>query len=103
MLTYHEAVQRILSLGESWGVPSEARLFLVEKRRIELLPAGEIEGMDGDASVYSPMDMGDGAEGEQAPPLTETLVWIGEFTHQSRTWELAVDERGELVRLRKSR
>ena len=102
MLTYREAVQRILDLGTSWGVPSDAGLFLVEKRRIELLPAGGIEGMEIDNYVSSPKDGGDGGE-QQVPPPTETLVWIGEFTHSSRTWELAVDEHGVLVRLRKSR
>ena len=72
------------------GVPAEARLSFLEKRWIEL----------GDDEVH-PARLP--ANDDSPSPHTDRLVWIGKYSRMSSTWELALDEVGTLVRLRKAR
>jgi hypothetical protein len=92
MLTYSEAVRRFRDLRSGLAIPDDADFFSVEKRHIEQMPTGEIEGRDGEPSP---------AESESG--IASRLAWVAEFTRDFLFWEVALDDRGDLVRLRKSR
>lgn len=72
------------------GVPVGARFSFLEKRWIELA----------DDEVH-PAQLT--ASDDSLSLRTDRLVWVGKYSHMSSTWELALDEAGTLVRLRKSR
>lgn len=117
MLTSKEAVTRLDYYRNSLGIPAQAKLSLLEKRLIELADRNEIEAV---IPMPAPADEADDdgheteaietaaasveEEGEQAIPVyTERLAWVGKYVHQIFFWELALDETGTLIRLRKSR
>lgn len=131
MLNANDAVARLEAYRQSLGIPAQAVLAFLEKRSIELADRDEIEpvlpvpvpGAEVDAGADADAD-GDAApqtteavraaaeaavEGElqgkaPSPPVyTETLAWVGRFTYRIFFWELALDGRGDLIRLRKSR
>lgn len=99
MLTYQESVRRFKELGLQLNLPPDADFFSVEKRQIELLSTGEIEAMVG---APTPPDS-ETPDPEGEPGIRECLAWVAEFTRGFQFWELAIDARGDLVRLRKSR
>lgn len=92
MLTYQEAVQRFKDLKAGLKIPDDADFFSVEKRLIEQMPSGEIEGRE-EAPAPAASEAG----------ITARLAWVAEFTRDFLFWEVAIDGRGDLVRLRKSR
>jgi hypothetical protein len=55
------------------------------------------------AATPAPAAGVDAAKEPSPPAYTETLAWVGRFTYQIFFWELALDEDGDLIRLRKSR
>jgi hypothetical protein len=92
MLAYPEAVRRFQDLRSGLKIPDDAEFFSVEKRHIEQLPSGEIEGRE---EAPTP--------GASEADVTARPAWVAEFTKDFLFWEVAIDGRGDLVRLRKSR
>lgn len=104
MLTYQESVQRFNDLKIQLGIPKDADFSFVEKRHIEQAPSGEIEGMQSGGPEADPDLAGEGPDGAvSAPLITERVAWVGEFGLGFMFWELAIDSKGRLIRLRKSR
>lgn len=87
MISATQATIRLEEVRSDLGIPEQAELVFVEKRIIELESAtGEVETALGADPVYA-----------------NQLAWIGKFTMRISFWEVAVDDRGSLIRLRKSR
>jgi hypothetical protein len=90
MISAHEALERMDRVRDEAGVPAGATFSFLEKRWIEL--------DDDEVHPARPASADD-----TVSPRADRLVWVGKYSHMSSTWELALDETGILVRLRKSR
>ncbi len=104
-------------------IPAQATLAYVERRCIELASYGELETLAPVAGASSSTDpapssdeameiVPETAAGEDAdagvdatgrPTYTEATAWVGRFAYQIFSWELAIDDSGKLIRIRKSR
>jgi hypothetical protein len=90
MIPAEEALERMDRYRIETGVPEGAKFSFLEKRWIELA----------DDEVHPARRA---SADDSVSPHADRLVWVGVFSHMSSTWELALDEAGTLVRLRKSR
>jgi hypothetical protein len=87
LISATQATNRLEEVRSDLGIPAQAKLVFVEKRIIELERAsGGVEAAIGADPVYA-----------------NQLAWIGKFTLRISFWEVAVDERGSVIRLGKSR
>jgi hypothetical protein len=79
-LNFQEVLLVIERAKSERDIPIESRLYLVEKRYIEL-----------------PEDPNEEAK------IWDELVWIGEYVLESSLFEIALNMEGKVVRVRKSR
>ena len=92
------ALSRFEAARSEFEIPPDAPVTALEKRWIEQLQPGEIEGRDPPLPDPVPVKF-------LAPDFVpeQKLVWVAEFNRSFQFWELALDENGSFVRLRKSR
>jgi hypothetical protein len=98
MISAAEAVRKMADYQKDLGIPPQAMLDGIEKRFIEWSGMHEIEKM-----AAPPVDEMTEPPEETIPAYQERLVWVGRFEDAIVSWELALDENGTLIRLRKSR